>query len=561
MISITALLWITSTTLPIVSTSHCRTILNVPSGLNNFDLHLPPDLSLDGIITVEGVLDSSKSPESGSGRVPDRDFLKFLAQGDTIDTPLLNLETQVRLEQQCMFASGTVRDEMSSSIVSYPKELRNREDICSIDYKISSSDLIKLQISTQRVEGYLMYLRSLDGADLMPFIVKYGSSENWGKFSNRRLNSTRRIINDCNQECRITYTRISVCSDATVDLKDEETIGVFRAEVGETYTLFCIGTGAPYLTTEWRDKDDNLIPGHTEVASYGDKGDFQIVSKLVIPSFELNQTGDYTCNIFNKFFQTRTEKVISLHSLVILSSPNITNIPRSSETLDLDWTVQGWPLGAVQLRCETENETLDSVQQYLEGFPPKLRFTVTVPPSSNFVVCVMMNGTEVIRQYVISNYDSSEEGSTVREDDRNANCDFVIYLSVLLAFSLCFNAGMIFHKFGWPKIRSCLKPRLRSLSGNAGNYYNSLLPTWNKSTDSDADSQTPASPEIASVADANGNINEVKSDNGPGINQDQIQAGADGIGSLGDQPRKSKSKGVKKRKKFKKKISSAPASF
>ena len=558
MISITALLWITSTTLPHVYTSHCRTILNVPSGLNNFDLHLPPDLLLDGIITVEGLLDSSKSPESGSGRVPDKDFLKFLAQGDSIDTPLLNIETQVRPKQQCMFASGTIRDEMSSSIISYPKELRDREEICSIDYKISSSNLIKLQISTLGDGGYLMYLSSLDGDN--EYLIKYGSSENWGKFSSRRLNSTRRIINDCSQECRLTYTRISVCSDATVDLKDEEIVDVFRAEVGENYNLSCIGTGLPYLTSEWKDKDGNVIPGHTEDS----ERDFKIVSKLAIPSFELNQTGDYTCSIFNKIFQTRTEKVISLHSLVILSSPNITKIPGSSETVDLDWIVQGWPLGAVKLKCETDSETLDSVLQYLEGFPPKLQLTVTVSTSSNFVVCVMMNGTEIIRQYINPHYDSSKEGIAVRGDDEKTK-DTVLYPWVLLAFSLGFIAGFFFNKYGWPTVRSCLISRPSSQSGNTVVHYNSIPTNYLATEPSDAVSvlPNPTTSATAAPADTNSNINQPNPENFPDdqsvLSNDHIHADGDGglAGQLRDHLGKKPAKRRKQRSKFKI-IDSAP---
>ena len=456
-----------------------------------------------------------------------------------------------------MFASGTVRDEMSSSIISYPKELRDRENICSIDYKISSSNLIKLQISTLRDGGYLMYLSSLDRDN--KYLIKYGSLENWGKFSSRRLSSTRRIINDCNQECRLTYTRISVCSDATVDIKDEEIVDVFRAEVGENYNLSCIGTGSPYLTAEWRDKDGNVIPGHTE-----DERDFKIISKLAIPSFELNQTGDYTCSIFNKIFQTRTEKVISLHSLVILSSPNITKIPGSSETVDLDWTVQGWPLGAVQLKCETDNETLNSVLQYLEGFPPKLQLTVTVSTSSNFVVCVMMNGTQIIRQYIIPHYDSSEEGIAVRGDDGKT----VLYPLVFLAFSLGFIAGFVFNKYGWPTVRSCLISRPSSQSGNTVVHYNSLPTNYLATESSDAVSvlPNPNTSDTAAPADTNSNINQPNPENRPddqsvpSYHSEPIQADGDGslAGQLRDYSGKKRAKRRKKVVKFKN-IDSAPA--
>ena len=141
------LLWILSVTTP-GNCSKCWNILNEPSGLNNFDIEL--DYLLNGIVTIEGVLNLEHAPESG---VPHKDLLKFIGEDDPNDAPILEIETQVNRRHQCMYVRGTLNviDTGSNRIVKYPENIRDLESIClEIDnnHKISNSNdgLVNFQL-------------------------------------------------------------------------------------------------------------------------------------------------------------------------------------------------------------------------------------------------------------------------------------------------------------------------------------------------------------------------------------------------------------------------------
>ena len=404
------LLWILSVTNP-GSCSQCWNILNEPSGLNNFDIKL--DYLLNGIVTIEGVLNLEHAPESG---VPHKDLLKFIGEDDPNDAPILEIETQVNRRHQCIFISGTLKDENLSSIVTYPF-LPNRKYICSENrdgsMKISQDNEVKLQISSidmETLEGYEVYLGGFAKL-LKHHLFKYGSLENWQKFEDRRIDGTRRIVNTCKQDCHLSYTKISVCSDPQPKLLDKMDVQVVRAELGNTYTLSCSASGAPYLGSEWRDKENSIIPGD-EVFSY-DGAEFRIESKLVISDFYTKDAGSYTCNIFNKNFGNGVEKLVSLQHLSI-SAPNSTYSFVDSDSTELVWTVKGHPLLKVRLECKSELGVLVPFYQRLEDSPLRLTFSYEFSKvdAPAMLSCVLLNGTEFLDQRTIIREDEDFNKST-----------------------------------------------------------------------------------------------------------------------------------------------------
>ena len=409
------LLWILSVTTP-GSCSQCRIILDVSSGLNNFDIELDPGELLNGIVTIEGVLNLKHAPESG---VPHKDLLKFIGEDDSNDAPILEIETQVHRSQQCMYVRGTLNDTDSNRIVTYPKPRDlELESIClKIDNKrkISKDGLVNFQLSNidSEITGYEVYLGGF--AEPVKSWIKFASPENWQKFENRRIDGTRRIVNTCKQDCHLSYTKISVCSDPQPKLLDKMDVQVVRAELGSNYTLSCSASGAPYLGSEWRDKENSIIPGDEVFSSDG--AEFHIESKLVISDVNTETAGNYTCKIFNRNFGKAVEKLVSLQYSNITA---LNSTYRFTEIIPLVWIVKGYPLSEVKLECKTEFGVLVHYDRRSESSPPRVLFTPTPQffeedaPAS--LSCVLLNGIKLLDHKIFRRENKDSEISKITSE-------------------------------------------------------------------------------------------------------------------------------------------------
>ena len=394
--------------------SDCRFILNNPDGVNNFNIVLDSPIPIGGIITMEGVLNTEHAPTSG---VPDKEFLRFITEDDPDDAPILEIETQVHDSQQCMFMSGTLRDENTSRFVSYPNLSAPRKQICWFDndghMKISQDNLVKIQLSsnsTKEEEGYDLYLSGFDKL----FLFRYGSSENWKKFENRRIDRSRRISNECQQDCHISYTKITVCSDPLPKI-DDNSLEIIKAELGKAYTMTCSGRGAPYLGAEWWNNEGVPI---VDGVNTTEGPEFSIVSQLVISSFNATNAGNYTCRLHNKNFDSSTEKVTRLQYFYLVAGPPPTYSLVNHRRVRFNWTLIGNPLRDIKLECKSEFGKPVHFDRNLISSPPRLTLSQEFSEKNAFLTlsCVLLNGIELLDHRVIRRIDADSENSSEKPD-------------------------------------------------------------------------------------------------------------------------------------------------
>ena len=421
--------------------SVCTSLLHNPAGQTNLNLSLQPFEGLQ-TLTIEGILNVENAPSSG---VPDKENLKFLGDGDPADVPLLEIETQFHRSQQCMFMSGTVLED--SFKISLPST-SDRQYMCGFDsfgnMKISRDESFKLQISRRSPEGYDIYLSGFDS-----FFFNYGSADNWKKFNDKRIDRVTKIVTECHDNCHLKYTSISACSHTDIELQDELTVEVMHVEIGQTYTLTCSAAGPPYLTSEWRNGGDEIIPGHSETNST-EGGVFKIESSLVISELDVADVGNYTCSISNQIIGNRVKKVISLHYIYVETAPESRYSLSSDESVKLLWTVKGHPLREVRLECISDLEAPVQFDREFQKSPALVNFSREISTEKfDFAVlsCALLDKGDFLEQRIIR-FDVKDSEITPEEtvEDKGCSCwKCYVILGLLLVVSVTINMVAAIH--------------------------------------------------------------------------------------------------------------------
>ena len=234
--------------------------------------------------------------------------------------------------------------------------------------------------------------------ELISTDYNYDSASTWTEFKNNniRLTDTRQITNE--GEC-IVFKYISVCPDATPRLCDTELSYLsISAELGQSYTLTCSGSGAPFLSVRWS-KDGSEVTGSQE-SGVTDLATHRIVSVLEIEDFAIGDVGNWTCTILNENFGnqvTKTIEYIYRKEVEVASRPeNDFYLATPGQNTTFDWRVSGWPLENVVLNCEVVNASkiAENRSGYHDNIPSSV-FSVTLEDEDH-VICKLQDGEEVL---------------------------------------------------------------------------------------------------------------------------------------------------------------------
>ena len=271
------------------------------------DITLDSSIILSGIITIEGKLHHSNAPEKKTGH----DYLQFLLEDDNEGKePILEIVTQVGKseENHAVYFRGGIAGE-DSVVTWYPTS-----DSSQIEYMIHpnasavgdfwvypDTDVI-LQISDIG-SGAKRYYDVFAGkpGEASNFTFNYGSDENWKKFGYRRLGSTRKIKHNDDHGV-MSISKITVCSDPRPDLLSDSNFEMINVRLEESYSLSCSAKGGFFLGSIWSDMNGTVIDGNEEVV-YFEGASSLIHSTLKVDKLQEQDTGEYTCTIFNKNFR------------------------------------------------------------------------------------------------------------------------------------------------------------------------------------------------------------------------------------------------------------------
>ena len=212
-----------------------------------------------------------------------------------------------------------------------------------------------IQISDQYSDSYKIYLG--DPGDAASFNYNFGSEDNWNLFQNNkvRLQDTVRIKND--GRCTV-FKYISVCSDPTPRLYDEQEPITQSVNLGSPYILTCAGSGAPYLDVKWSKNSEPTDIQSTNTYTVTE-ADHRIESTVTIGRVTSDHLGTWTCTILNKNFGNSVTKTCMLqppYFVSLISSPPLDYYTANSEDTEFKWAVQGWPLDEVTLYCGGKGE-------------------------------------------------------------------------------------------------------------------------------------------------------------------------------------------------------------
>ena len=218
---------------------------------------------------------------------------------------------------------------------------------------------ITLQISdVEMVQNkvYQLYLGTPGQAVSVLYGYKY--PDIWDRFSDTRLNSTTTIKNG---DKATVVKSVTVCEHAQPKLCDDRPTEVIVAKFGASYTLWCSGSGAPYLRATWvRDTRNTTAEQPTE--TYDDSSaDHVITSTIVISSFSYAHLGKWSCYIENKNFGFVASKT---YILVAVQVPTKTFFRSdATEETRFTWTVKGWKSeSASQLRLDCGDNLENSTE-------------------------------------------------------------------------------------------------------------------------------------------------------------------------------------------------------
>ena len=256
-----------------------------------------------------------------------------------------------------------------------------------------------VQISDRSSDHYSIKMGNTDpqAPELLSTDYNYDSASTWTEFknSNIRLTDTRKITNE--GEC-IVFKYISVCPDATPRLCDTEPSSSIPAELGQTYTLTCSGSGAPFLSVRWS-KDGSEVTGSQE-SRVTDRATHRIKSVLEIEDFAIGDVGNWTCTILNENFGNQVTKIIEYiyrkEVEVILRPADNFYLATPGQKTTFEWKVTGWPLENVVLNCEGVNAS--KIAENRSGYHdniPSSEFSVTLEDEDQ-VICILQDGEEVL---------------------------------------------------------------------------------------------------------------------------------------------------------------------
>ena len=272
------------------------------------DITLDSSIVLSGIITIEGKLHHSKAPEGKTAH----DYLQFLLEDDNEGKePILEIVTQVGKseENHAVYFRGGIAEE-DSVVTWYPTsdssqiEYMMHPNASAVgDFWVYPDTDVVLQISDMG-SGAKRYYDVFAGkpGEASNFTFNYGSDENWKKFRDRRLGSTRKLKHKDDYGV-LSISRITVCSGPRPDLLSESNFEMVNVRLGESYSLSCSAEGGFFLGSIWIDMNGTVIDGNEEVV-YFEGASSLLHSTLKIDKLEEQDTGEYTCTIFNKNFRT-----------------------------------------------------------------------------------------------------------------------------------------------------------------------------------------------------------------------------------------------------------------
>ena len=337
----------------------CWYVLNSPFGITNFNIPIDPNKIVSGVVTINGMLNSTSPLRTESEFLK---LLKFQSPSGFSDV-IMQLKLQVgRQHQHTLDIRGVLVDSGSGKIhqlVEYPAVwTRDREYIVDPEadengeFWIFRGGRIRIQISdleATKLHAYRFFFG--DPGKAVEYHFNYGSEENWQQFYHLRLNATRVVTNE-DEKLLASYNNITVCSDATPVLcgTDREVIRV--RNLGEAVTMECSGFGAPYPSSRWEDENGTALDGYLEQVSNRGADSF-IQSTYVVKHFNVDHIGHYHCFIRNQNFNISVQKTFSLEfskKIFIVRSPKETISP-NVDVIRLSWIIDGWPLSRVHIRC------------------------------------------------------------------------------------------------------------------------------------------------------------------------------------------------------------------
>ena len=300
---------------------------------NEFSIPLDPHKLLTGIVTIEGKLNPNKAPDRGTASA----VLQFIMDRDPNgDEPIMEIETQVGRNDHAVDIRGALKDDggrtrfYPTSIASEKEYLKHPNASAEGRFWVYQDNDVRLQISDLDLEtrgNYLVYAGE-PGDPASKFTFNYGSEENWKKFNDRRLSKTR-MIRKKDEHGVLSVFKLIVCHDPQPQLQDNTKYEIIKVAVGMTITLSCSASGAPYLTSLWRDGLGGIIDMDTNIdeVAMDDGSDYQLESTLKIEILNDSYAGDYSCTIFNQNFGTiySVEKRVRLRIDCDEESPSVSD--------------------------------------------------------------------------------------------------------------------------------------------------------------------------------------------------------------------------------------------
>ena len=253
------------------------------------------------------------------------------------------------------------------------------------------------QISDRSPYYYTIAMGNTNSRSMVSKDCNYRSNKTWEDFQNGKVRLSDTVTITSEGKC-VVFKYISVCPDPTPRLC-EDSFSVVEAQLGETYTLTCSASGAPFLYASWIHDGKHRTNSHETYVV--DEPTHRITSQIEINSFTTNDVGNWTCTIFNKNFGSQVTKTIEYlysRTIAVTHSPSYEfYTPRNGSGTLFEWVVEGWPLDQVSLGCDGINATkiTKNSSGYLNENPPLVKFALMLH-SEKQVLCTLYDGDRIL---------------------------------------------------------------------------------------------------------------------------------------------------------------------